>query len=583
MPAEAREETPRQTPGRISRSRSLNRAPGDGRRNVRYVQRRAGSLENQGFPDRASGEADSPVYGRSRRPARGSITSCRTPAKLIIHRAFIEEGLEVPKHLGDDFTLAFKVLDPIPLFSVGPQYPSRASLGVLGSGAAEVRCTESFAESCGKGLARSQMRRFESYVRTLHSLVDEVSSNRSGSSSEKLIASLDGQPGSELRRLVPLRTRRRAGAFFTGSALAKRVVDRYRTIIEDGVICDPACGAGDLLVAAAEHLPVSDDVVTTLRAWSERLRGFDIHEEFVEATKLRLVLAALSRGARASRTSSARLVRELRGIKTRSGVAEPLNDVDLVLLNPPYGSRVAPSGCTWATGKVSEAATFVQRLVDGFADGTQLAAILPDVLRTGSRYARWREYVGKRMTRTGLELVGVFDQWADVDVFLFHATRKDDSTHGEGDSRWWAQSLVAMHVRDKFAIHVGAVVPHRDPHSGDRYKYIDARALSGQKTYDVANAGSRLFNRRTFKPPFVVIRRTSRPDEARRAVGTLITGKDAVAVENHLLVAEPRTGGVNDCKELLRVLSMNSTNVWLNERIRCRHLTVGAVGDIPWA
>jgi len=462
------------------------------------------------------------------------------------------------------------------------QHSLTRGVGVFSSREAEVGLCRSFVESCGKGFARSQMRRFESYVQTLHSLVDEVSSNRRGSSSEKLIASLDGQPGSELRRLVPLRTRRRAGAFFTGRDLAKRVVGRHRTIIEDGVTCDPACGAGDLLVAAAEHLPVSDDLVTTLRAWSERLRGFDIHEEFVEATKLRLVLAALSRGARSSRTSSARLVNELRGIKTRSGVAEPLNDVDLVLLNPPYGSRVAPSGCTWATGKVSEAATFVQRLVDGFADGTQLAAILPDVLRTGSRYARWREYVGRRMTRTGLELVGVFDQWADVDVFLFHAM-KDDSNQGEGDSRWWAQSLAATHVRDKFAIHVGAVVPHRDPHSGDRYKYIDARALSRQKTYDVANAGSRLFNRRTFKPPFVVIRRTSRPDEARRAVGTLITGNDEVAVENHLLVAEPRTGGVNDCKELLRVLSMNSTNAWLNERIRCRHLTVGAVGDIPWA
>lgn len=425
------------------------------------------------------------------------------------------------------------------------------------------------------------MRRFESYVRTLHSLVDEVSFDRGRASSEKLIASLDGQPGSELRRLVPLRARRRAGAFFTGSALAKRAVSRHRAVIKDGVTCDPACGAGDLLVAAAEHLPCGDDLVMTLRTWSERLRGFDIHEEFVEATKLRLVLAALRRGASAPRTSSARLVRELRGIEARSGVAKPLRNVGLVLLNPPYGSRIAPSGCAWATGKVSEAAVFLQRLIDGIADGTQFAAILPDVLRTGSRYARWREYVSKRMQRTDLEVVGVFDQWADVDVFLFHAIRKDASTLG-GDPRWWAESSAAAHVRDKFAIHVGAVVPHRDPHSGDWYKYIDARVLSGQDTYDVANAGSRRFNRRTFKPPFVVIRRTSRPDEKRRAVGTLITGKDIVAVENHLLVAVPRTGGVEDCKELLRVLNMDSTNTWLNERIRCRHLTVGAVGEIPW-
>lgn len=434
----------------------------------------------------------------------------------------------------------------------------------------------------GEGALRSQMRRFERYVRTLHSLVDEVSANHGGASSDKLIASLDGQPGNELRRLVSLKARRRAGAFFTGSALAKRTADRYRATIAKGVSCDPACGAGDLLVAASEYLSCSDDLVTTLRSWSERLRGFDIHQEFVEATKLRLVLAALRRGARASRASSGRLIRELRGIETRSGLAEPLSNVELVLLNPPYGSRVAPADCVWATGKVSEAAIFVERLIDGVADGTQLAAILPDVLRTGSRYARWREYVSSRMTRTEVEVVGIFDQWADVDVFLFHATRSDDLQHNV-DSRWWVPSSAAVQVRDKFAIHVGAVVPHRDPHSGDWHRYLDARTLSGQSVYDIGNAGSRRFNRRTFRPPFVVIRRTSRPDEKRRAVGTLITGKETVAVENHLLVALPRTGTVSDCKELLNVLSRDSTNSWLNERIRCRHLTVGAVGDIPWS
>jgi hypothetical protein len=55
-----------------------------------------------------------------------------------------------------------------------------------------------------------------------------------------------------------------------------------------------------------------------------------------------------------------------------------------------------------------------------------------------------------------------------------------------------------------------------------------------------------------------------------------------VAIENHLLVLRPKDDSPKTCEELLGLLSLQRTNEWLNRRIRCRHLTVGALADLPW-
>lgn len=55
-----------------------------------------------------------------------------------------------------------------------------------------------------------------------------------------------------------------------------------------------------------------------------------------------------------------------------------------------------------------------------------------------------------------------------------------------------------------------------------------------------------------------------------------------MAVDNHLIVAEPLTGGAARCQELLEVLDGPKVVHWLDERIRCRHLTVTVVRSLPW-
>src|ERR1041385_7544759 len=81
-------------------------------------------------------------------------------------------------------------------------------------------------------------------------------------------AALDGMPARVLRSTVSTQVRRISGTFFSGRELATRLVEPYRQIIREGtVVADPACGAGDLLLAAAHHLPHSAQFGTTATTW----------------------------------------------------------------------------------------------------------------------------------------------------------------------------------------------------------------------------------------------------------------------------------------------------------------------------
>src|SRR5437764_4378182 len=101
---------------------------------------------------------------------------------------------------------------------------------------------------------------------------------------EQVDAALDGEAGRELRRLVPLDELRATGTFFTGSVLATRVAARVLPTVGRGArILDPACGAGDLLLACVKRLPAGRGFRETLDRWGRSLLGRDLQAEFVAA------------------------------------------------------------------------------------------------------------------------------------------------------------------------------------------------------------------------------------------------------------------------------------------------------------
>src|SRR3546814_1375254 len=90
---------------------------------------------------------------------------------------------------------------------------------------------------------------------------------------------------------------------------------------------------------------------------------------------------------------------------------------DGILFNPPVGQTSEHSAKEWGSGRISAAALYLDDLVTLRTPGTPIAAILPEVLRCGTRYERFRARIQKAGLSGTFISHGTFDRWTDVDVF----------------------------------------------------------------------------------------------------------------------------------------------------------------------
>src|SRR5205823_13949445 len=111
------------------------------------------------------------------------------------------------------------------------------------------------------------------------------------------------------------------------------------------------------------------------------------------------------------------------------------HEVSSIMANPPFASTIAKEDCNWASGRVSQAAVFLDAYLHQASPGSNVYAILPDVLRTGSRYARWRKMVGQRARDISVKIIGRFDDITDVDVF-FLELKVTDPGDARSDTTW---------------------------------------------------------------------------------------------------------------------------------------------------
>ncbi len=428
------------------------------------------------------------------------------------------------------------------------------------------------------------MEQYLPYVQRLESLLhaDCASSPEWLSAAE---CALDGEPSRELRRLVDLASRRADGTFFTGSKLAQRLITNSpAATARADLIFDPTCGAGDLLLAGARRFPViKSSLRKTLRNWGQRIAGLDKHAHFVRATRARLAILAISQGAKPDLDDAEELTELLPFLSVGDALATSslAQTADWLLLNPPFQSTPVPPDCRWATGSITSAALFLAHVTNAACQDTTISAILPDVLRSGSRYKAWREAITSQVCVQGLSRFGVFDQSADIDVFLLHLAKNG----GKKGTPWLrcpaSTPRKGQTVGAFFVVHVGPVVPHRHKDRGPASPYVHAKSLPRWVEFE-PGAETLRFSGRLFKPPFVVVRRTSRTGDPKRAVATLITGVQPVAVENHLIVMVPTDGSIKICRKLMGALESPKTDEWLDRRICCRHLTVSAVAHLPF-
>ena len=283
------------------------------------------------------------------------------------------------------------------------------------------------------GVSSQSLRAYRSYVCEVEELAEGVLAGRTTPSAEAAV--LDGAPSRALRRLTSREWRRDAGAFFTTSALRdgpfRESLPRAPRSLS---ALDPACGAGDLLLRWSDRLPIEPTLAETLDSWGRLLCGIDREAEFVRLARARLVLAA------SLRTPALGNTRDLRSyfpsIEQGEGVGRLLEGdfASQVLLNPPFGTVQAPHWYDIATGRVSQAAVLTSAWLAGAASGDRLVALLPDVLRTGSRYNTWRETLESGASIQSIQPLGQFDDDVDIDVFLISLRRCKQS---KAQPSWW--------------------------------------------------------------------------------------------------------------------------------------------------
>ncbi len=379
--------------------------------------------------------------------------------------------------------------------------------------------------------------------------------------------------------------------FFSGHRLATQVAKLIQDKLTAGaVVGDPACGAGDLLLACMYYAPLHGDIRATLASWGEKIIGLDIHQEMAESTQARLALLAAMRTCEKEESLTKNLPRIPKIFtQIRAGnyftYPELFANADCVVMNPPFTEIDAPKGCDWSSGKVQQAAVFTKSIIDFAKPGQEIVAVLPDVLRSGTRYNRWRQIISNSCEIKHLDVFGRFDAKTDVDVFILHLQKRKSAVVGIAP-QWKAQPNIAainpinkFVVSDLFNVSVGAFVPHRHKNKGPWVPYADVNSVPAHT--EVKELKSRRFNGTLHKGPFVVIRRTSSPSDTFRATASLVNTTKAVAVENHLIVLSPRDGTLKSCRQLMSILCRSYINDWLNSTIRCRHLTVKAVKELP--
>lgn len=440
------------------------------------------------------------------------------------------------------------------------------------------------------------MMEYQPYVEHLKELVQALVQDHQSAitfNAEAVNEALDGGAPAALRRLATIQDRRDAGAFFTSSTLADLAwTPLLPTIDENSIVVDPACGAGSLLIPGLRALLARDDP----RQVSNRLRGCDIVSTFVEAARARLALTIAS----SLRSLQQQDLTNLRfpGLQQGDALTQMENLLEgatHIVLNPPYNPIIAPDACTWASGKVNHAALFTESTVRHMPTGSRMVAILPEVLRSGPRYAKWRNAISQMANIDHITPWGAFDSQTDVDVFLMYLSKRS-ANHGPISDGQVTVTQLAGHgidhhkdaspgtepqVSHHFNISVGAVVPHRHAEIGPVRSFATARELPAWQTISEL-VSQRRFSGRCEPPPFVAIRRTSRPGQAPRAIATIVAGTEPIAVENHLIVARPIDGSLAKCEELLDWLRQPKITEWLDKRYRCHHLPVGAIKLMPW-
>ncbi|MGH2971769.1 MAG: N-6 DNA methylase [Gaiellaceae bacterium] len=197
---------------------------------------------------------------------------------------------------------------------------------------------------------------------------------------------------------LPRSVRSAHGRFYTPRSLASILVERalQEPIPEEGVIVDPACGAGSLLTAATEILVATRPPEDAVRTVVGRLRGTDLDPVAARLCELAVRVALLPAWMAipdSQRPAIPRLATVTDGLADTAPAA-------LVLANPPFGRRrlSAEQRLRHAPvlyGHAHLPSLFLHAAVERLSRGGVAAFVVPTSVVGGAYYQRLREFLIK--------------------------------------------------------------------------------------------------------------------------------------------------------------------------------------------
>jgi type I restriction enzyme M protein len=246
-------------------------------------------------------------------------------------------------------------------------------------------------------------------------------------------------------------TKSGAGQYFTPRPLIEAVVLCINPRLGE-IVCDPACGTAGFLLAAHDHLRRNNPKMTAAQKRhlaTKSLRGMELVEEVARLATMNLLLHGVGGNAED----------ELPILCEDSLKAPPAQRVDVVLTNPPFGTK---GSVTYAQGKSTrseEALTivrpdfwvqtankqlnFLQHIVALLKPGGRAAVVVPDnvLFETGAAAAVRRRLIETCRLHTILRLPsGLFyAQGVKSNVIFFDKAKKNGA--GSLTDRFWVYDL----------------------------------------------------------------------------------------------------------------------------------------------
>jgi adenine-specific DNA-methyltransferase len=412
-------------------------------------------------------------------------------------------------------------------------------------------------------------------------------------------------------------TRLREGRHYTPAALSDSLWREIQSVgNRDGLVLDPACGTGALLLPALRaFVKAARDAGSALADLPRKFAGTDVDEVAVWLGNALLGAEMLPLWAELHEDERQRLPQLLR---TGDGLAEPAQRPETIVLNPPYGRiRLDPSARKrWHAslyGHANRYGLFLHAAVEHVADGGLVGAVIPTSFLGGAYYQRLRAFLATRAPLTRLvfvdERAGVFVggvlQETCLAVFQKGSRRRrvacaQIAVNGraevkklavatirrESDSPWMlprrpsdapmikkAASLSARLGDYGWCVATGPLVWNRhkeqifDSPARRRLPIVWAADLNGGTVLpDESRAHRRWIALRerdrfmVLREPAILVQRTTAPEQTRRLIVALLDARalkewgGEVVVENHVNVLRSGQSESPIAAELLRRL-----------------------------